>query len=40
MKSIKSKPGYENLLAVIGLTIETARTNAIRLFNAELVKAN
>lgn len=39
MKSIKAQPGYESLLAVIGLTIEIARTNAVRLFNADLAKA-
>ena len=34
------KPKYEKLLAAIGLTIETARQNAIRAINTELVKAN
>ena len=40
MKSIKTKPDYEKLLTAIGNTIEVARTNAIKTFNAELVKAN
>lgn len=34
------KPKYEKLLANIGLTIETARQNAVRIINTELVKAN
>ena len=34
------KPKYEKLLAGIGLTIETARQNAVRAVNTELVKAN
>ncbi len=34
------KPKYEKLLADIGLTIETARQNAVRAINTELVKAN
>lgn len=34
------KPKYEKLLAAIGLTIETARQNAVRAVNTELVKAN
>ena len=40
MKSVKAKPKYNNLLAAIGLTIETARLNAIKAVNTELVKAN
>lgn len=35
-----SKPKYEKLLTDIGLAIETARQNAIRAINTELVKAN
>jgi predicted nuclease of restriction endonuclease-like (RecB) superfamily len=35
-----SKPKYEKLLNDIGLAIETARQNAIRAINTELVKAN
>lgn len=35
-----SKPKYERLLADIGVTIETARQNALRAINTELVKAN
>jgi predicted nuclease of restriction endonuclease-like (RecB) superfamily len=35
-----AKPKYEKLLAAIGLTIETARQNAVRAINTELVKAN
>ena len=35
-----TKPKYEKLLADIGLTIETARQNAVRAINTELVKAN
>ena len=38
MKLIKQK--YENLLANIGTAIETARQNAVRAINTELVKAN
>lgn len=34
------KPKYEKLLADIGLTIETARQDAVRAINTELVKAN
>ena len=34
------KPAYKKLLANIGLTIETARQNAIRIINTELVRAN
>ena len=34
------KPNYKNLLAAIGRTIETARQNAARAINTELVKAN
>ena len=40
MKSVKAKPNYNNLLAAIGLTIETARQNAVKAINTELVKAN
>jgi predicted nuclease of restriction endonuclease-like (RecB) superfamily len=40
MKSLKTKPNYNNLLADIGLTIEAARQNAVRAINTELVKAN
>ena len=40
MKSVKTKPNYNKLLAAIGLTIETARQNAIKVVNTELVKAN
>ena len=35
-----AKPKYEKLLADIGLTIETARQNAVKAINTELVKAN
>ena len=38
MKLIKQK--YENLLTNIGTAIETARQNAVRAINTELVKAN
>ena len=38
MKLVKQK--YENLLANIGTAIETARQNAVRAINTELVKAN
>lgn len=34
------KPKYEKLLSDIGLTIEQARQNAIKVVNTELVKAN
>jgi predicted nuclease of restriction endonuclease-like (RecB) superfamily len=34
------KPKYEKLLASIGITIETARQNAVKAVNTELVKAN
>ncbi len=40
MKSVKTKPNYNKLLAAIGLAIETARQNAIKAVNTELVKAN
>jgi predicted nuclease of restriction endonuclease-like (RecB) superfamily len=40
MKSVKTKPNYNKLLADIGITIETARQNAVRAINTELVKAN
>ncbi len=40
MKSVKTKPNYDKLLAAIGLTIETARQHAIKAVNTELVKAN
>ena len=40
MKSVKNRPNYENLLSAIGLTIETARYNAVKVVNTELVKAN
>ena len=40
MKSVNIKPPYEKLLAVIGLTIEQARQNALKAINTELVKAN
>jgi hypothetical protein len=40
MKSIKTKPNYKKLLADIGLAIETARQNAVKAVNTELVKAN
>lgn len=38
MRVVKTK--YETLLAAIGLTIETARQNAVKAINTELVKAN
>ncbi len=38
MKLIRNK--YNNLLNNIGLTIETARLNAVKAVNIELVKAN
>jgi predicted nuclease of restriction endonuclease-like (RecB) superfamily len=34
------KPKYKKLLADIGIAIETARQNAVRVINTELVKAN
>ncbi len=34
------KPKYENLLAEIGIAIETARQYAIKAVNTSLVKAN
>jgi DUF1016 N-terminal domain len=40
MKSVKTKPNYNKLLTDIGLTIETARQNAVKAINTELVKAN
>jgi len=40
MKSVKTKPNYKKLLADIGFTIETARQNAVKAINTELVKAN
>ena len=40
MKSVKAKPNYNKLLADIGVTIETARQNAVKAVNTELVKAN
>lgn len=40
MKSVKVKPNYNKLLADIGLAIESARQNAIKVVNTELVKAN
>ena len=40
MKSVKTKPNYKRLLADIGLTIESARKNAVKAINTELVKAN
>src|SRR5665213_227395 len=40
MKSIKTKPNYKKLLADIGVAIETARQNAVKAVNTELVKAN
>ena len=40
MKSLKTKPNYNKLLADIGLTIEIARQNAVKAINTELVKAN
>ena len=38
MKVIKSK--YEHLLAEIGITIESARQDAVKAVNTNLVKAN
>ena len=40
MKLVKAKTNYSRLLKDIGLTIETARQNAIKAINTELVKAN
>ena len=40
MKSIKTKPNYNKLLADIGITIQAARQNAVKAVNTELVKAN
>jgi predicted nuclease of restriction endonuclease-like (RecB) superfamily len=40
MKSVKINPNYNRLLKDIGLTIETARQNAVKSINTELVKAN
>ena len=40
MKSIKTKPNYKKLLADIGVAIETARQNAVKAVNTELVKEN
>ncbi len=40
MKSVRIKLKYKKLLSDIGLAIETARANAIRAINKELVKAN
>jgi hypothetical protein len=40
MKSVTTKPTYKKLLADIGFAIETARQNAVRAVNLELVKAN
>src|SRR6187402_2558808 len=40
MKSIKTISNYNKLLANIGVFIETARLNAVRAINTELVKAN
>ena len=40
MKLVKAKTNYTRLLKDIGLTIETARQNAIKAINTELVKAN
>jgi predicted nuclease of restriction endonuclease-like (RecB) superfamily len=40
MKSVKIKSNYNQLLASIGLTIETARQSAVKAINTELVKAN
>ena len=40
MKSVKAKTNYTRLLKDIGLTIETARQNAVKAINTELVKAN
>ena len=40
MKSVKTKLTYNKLLADIGLAIETARQNAVKAINTELVKAN
>ncbi|MDB5208503.1 MAG: hypothetical protein JWR72_3578 [Flavisolibacter sp.] len=40
MKSVSAKPKYKKLLLDIGLAIETARQNAIKAINTELVKGN
>ncbi len=40
VKAALAKPKYAKLLASIGITIETARQNAIRVIDIELVKAN
>ena len=40
MKSVKPKPNYKKLLVSIGFAIETARQNAVKAINTELVKAN
>lgn len=40
MKSVKTKSNYNKLLSNIGLTITTARQNAVKAINTELVKAN
>ena len=40
MKLVKAKTNYTRLLKDIGLTIETARQNAVKAINTELVKAN
>ena len=40
MKTVRTKPKYEKLLKDIGHTIESARLNAIKAINTELVKAN
>ena len=40
MKPVKTKPNYKKLLASIGFAIETARQNAVKAINTELVKAN
>ena len=40
MKSLNTIPTYKKLLADIGLTIESTRTNAVKAINTELVKSN
>ncbi|HMS66422.1 MAG TPA: PDDEXK nuclease domain-containing protein [Ignavibacteria bacterium] len=40
MKTLNTIPTYKKLLADIGLTIESARFNAIKAINTELVKSN
>jgi hypothetical protein len=40
IKASVLKPKYAKLLNNIGVTIETARQNAVRAINVELVKAN